>query len=530
MKIQYSNDARRNRQRAECLHSFLQHYGTQLTSLWLHRGSAWRPLPTLQQLPCAQLLSLSVHGPLESLLQLGPHNGLASGLLDSCTRLTRLQLQNAAVAGALSHLSVVTSLRELKLDCVSRVNADEVNAADLPGVVVSCLTNLTHLHVEQMNFPDVHSVSCLANLRVLFVGSHRLPMLSPTAHGQSPGFLLPACLQQLVLRGVVLDSALLAPATQLTQLELAGVFIRGHDNLSSGSCLLLAFAGLQQLKSLELCSLQDLNWPAPSAAFTTLTASPKLQRLLLHGTGLPQAVWEHVFPPAPELRAELTQFRCSEPAFWGLRAVCNLVRCLPACQHLLLRVAGGPPVALLTTLTSLTCLVVYVDCTRDASMVLASVRHIATLTTLRDLNLRPQVAEGSADFGKLALLPLTNLMQLTCLVVRTIDDRASGSLLPWRKQDWQGQNQVRSGLLTGCGSRLQGVHFACPPCPPISQSFFARPTCCVLAAVPLSVMRHPLLSCAPRRLQQANPRMCGSRCSSTAESHSAIVHPIGPRE
>lgn len=92
---------------------------------------------------------------------------------------------------------------------------------------------------------------------------------------------------------------MLASATQLSVVRLHGATVQRQAGMSNGAALLSAVGELRQLEDLALSKLGDrVDWPAPSAAYSVLTAHSTLQALSIGSCRLPVGAWAHVFSPA----------------------------------------------------------------------------------------------------------------------------------------------------------------------------------------------------------------------------------------
>lgn len=277
----------------------------------------------------AQTLSNRDHA-----LHLGSVAGVP-GVVDICTGLTRLELSSCCVVApggdsALISLSELVHLQHLSLESVYKQRADGGGRvhATFPGHILPCLQSLTHLRVLETGCDaGMHHVSFLSKLSVLDIACNQgpdaqLPLrLAPDIAPGAEPFALPASLHELFVgEGVLLDASLLSSATQLKELHLIEAGVEDGPDQSDGSALLAAVANLQELETLHLERMFDVEWPAPCAAYGAFTASSKLTSLAVQGFGLPVVAWEHVFPPTRHLPALAHFSPCKDgddPGCWG---------------------------------------------------------------------------------------------------------------------------------------------------------------------------------------------------------------------
>lgn len=289
---------------------------------------------------CPNLLSLEVRGRYTcSFLQLSPFDGHAD-VLASCTGLTLLVLDSSVLqvdaaadrrvmsgrcsfawhhrprippTTSLAGISVLGQLRDLRLSGVCQrdpVDMLRYSEAVFPGSILVCLPQLTSLDLHKVWVQDMHHVSSLSKLAVLsllnVLGPRERPHVlwndpNPALLDISPSFSdylhrSAVVSEQSLGPGVVVGPVMMSPVTQLTRLVLDHSVLQGQDDMTAGASLLAALRCLQQLQVLELRNLR-VAWPAPSAVFSALTASPALTALSLMNVRLPESVWPHVFPP-----------------------------------------------------------------------------------------------------------------------------------------------------------------------------------------------------------------------------------------
>lgn len=71
--------------------------------------------------------------------------------------------------------------------------------------------------------------------------------------------------------------------------------------LDDAAALLAALAELQQLTFILIMDPAH-GWPAAGPAYAAITASSKLQQLMLYGCQPPAGIWPHVFAPGKQLQ------------------------------------------------------------------------------------------------------------------------------------------------------------------------------------------------------------------------------------
>lgn len=294
----------------------------------------------------------------------GPRPG--PGVLDSCTGLTRLDLDDCdGDSGPLGALTVLVHLQDLRI-CMHEKPVD--GGADFfTGTMLMSLAQLTSLELVDVVCEDMQHLTCLSKLCTLNLSPcsdppHARVRLSP---GIAPGgFALPASLCSFITTyGLSLNPAVLSAG--LTGLHISGAYededvltvIEGHGGVSNGAALLAALSKLTRLCALhlELSGSRTL-WPPHSSvtAFSCLTASSKLTALYLNAV-FPDGAWHHVFA-AGRVRhgGSLESFQDVGPYVWPVAEVSSLVRGAPGCCQLYMGVEGSPSVAALAPLSALT--------------------------------------------------------------------------------------------------------------------------------------------------------------------------------
>lgn len=124
-------------------------------------------MPVLSRLPCQHLCQLELS---RCSVQLGPcPSNNQPGVLQACTAITQLVLDDCNLPGgrtSLAALSGVPALCRLRLCNLRHDEMPRHNGFDLPAAVLSCLQQLTHFEVRQMDVSIQH-ISCLQKLQQL---------------------------------------------------------------------------------------------------------------------------------------------------------------------------------------------------------------------------------------------------------------------------------------------------------------------------------------------------------------------------
>lgn len=242
-----------------------------------------------------------------------------------------------------------------------------------------------------------------------------------------PGFAFPASLTKIELRSRIEAVLLSLVPAGLSELVLWGCEVEGPAE--GPSSLLASMAHLQQLTTLTLYVLGDLNWPPLGPAYSALAASSCLRSVCLLHCKPPAGVWEYVFPASRKLphllHLEISDDGEMPPApapTWGAGGLSSLVSACPNLRHL-----KGPTlqhelhVSEVHKLTALTHL--------EGGFVSGSRwRHKGCLHVVKGLTAMPQLRhlefgwhEGSLEVDPLQ--PLTSLTALTYLsAIVTISD------------------------------------------------------------------------------------------------------------
>jgi len=247
-------------QRFMGLQQWMLHHGHHITSVQLSASNA-----TLTELPCPNLRSLKL---VFTTVQLGA-SSTQLGVLHRCTRLTKLQVNSCLYTdgqNGLAALSALVCLQHLEL----HISYNNGAHCQMPSTVFQHLQQLTYIDVldrqpQFLNTRTLEHISCLVNLQELRIESK--VSLSPST---IPGISRLTALHTLSLQDVELDPVCLQDCTQV--------------------------------QSLQLCYLQ-YDPHVAAAAYSSLTASSKLQKLRVTVVDLPPGIWRHVFPQDRKLPA-----------------------------------------------------------------------------------------------------------------------------------------------------------------------------------------------------------------------------------
>jgi len=424
----------RDQASVDSLQSWMDNHGQYVKRLQV---SPWPKPVSLALLACRHLQQLDLEWIKLVVMAMGPNssNSHGSGHPVALTTLTKLHLSCCTVAGGLVGLSVLTALKELKVD----------GQSCFPGSLFQHYRLLTRLVLTSGDVTDLHFISCLVSLQQLKGGTDSIPNITC---GLLPGGL-PASLRVLELCPIVMDPVVLSGLTNMRDLRLEGSSKQAYQNdfeLEGGSAvqLLDAIAAMQQLEELILFGIR-CDWPTASfAAYSSLTASSNLTCLWLDDCRLPAGALERMLPPAGVLYefAMLEYNNGPEYAIipWHSEDVDMLLMHCPALRWVNFGLQSSDDLDRLTRLSALTKL----DASFAEAEPVGSITDTATkFTRLRDLRLII-----AAPGEKTALLPLTALRQLTKLEVQAWYDYTS---------DW-GDIYLVSGrvmLTTVAGSTLR---------------------------------------------------------------------------
>lgn len=415
----------KNQQRMDSLQLYLGKHGAHLTSLTLKR-SLFEHALDLSRLPCKHLQALRAEN---CTMQLDGQPGSSrQGLLHECTALTQLDFCNfeGDFRTVLSPLSALTRLQHLVLDDPgSTLPLEGLGWFPLPVGFLGHFSQLTYLNLglELGGAVDWGALPLLRKVHITLsdlagadlAGMRQLQQLS-SLHVTAATELVfssdvvPASVRRLNLRRVQLQPS---PMCSLASLSLFEV------QLPDAAALLEMLAQLQQLTSLS--SIDPVcEWPAATAAYAGLTASSKLQELLLHGCEPPVGVWQHVFAHSkrlPELRrAGLWWYGMDgiaiSPTPAGLQFssgdVQRLATCCPGLVDLCIALHPDADLTPLSKLTGLT----------ELNLEGASARGVAVLAALTGLCTLQLHSRHASLVEERWLLPLTALRQMTWLSCR----------------------------------------------------------------------------------------------------------------
>jgi hypothetical protein len=290
---------------------------------------------TLCQLPdMTQLSSLQLHGLKVQL----PRGDDQQGVLAAAAPLKQLQLSNCLLLGGerrlaaalaqlpnLEHLGIKDTSYYYDPPAASRTLAPTYTLASVLQQL-QCLTYLElddDLDMQAQDLPGqprlqhLQTLTRLADLRLDFFDSIRASVITASILSGAHQ------LTRLQLPGFAVEPGALASKTQLQHLHLHNCRIIGG---AVGVAQLLShLQEMQQLTYLDLeksllydwlrdergepirlkqeqgyCRENRVTIPHPTA-FAALTASSKLQHLIISGCTLPSGVWPHIFPAGRQL-------------------------------------------------------------------------------------------------------------------------------------------------------------------------------------------------------------------------------------
>ena len=397
---------------ADSIFTWLSHYGQHLTRLSMDH--CCKPL---LQLPCPNLLELQLGGH-ECTVQLGPAADGNPGVIQSCTKLTRLEVW----CDALDTDTTVINDGLMSLVHLQHLNVGPVLQAPgaehpLIGDTLPSFQHLTYLEVHRLSIENLLQLGTLTNLQELRLSADDLS-LNDIAVGPSsvPGLGLPTSLTRLGLLSPMEAGLLSLIPADLQDLSIEhGV----HGPAVGPDSFLSGLARLQNLNRLYIDPYKNMHWPAPGPVYSALTASTGLISLEIIEPQFPKGVWQHVFP-AKRILPHLNFISVPHKAEWGDRGpefawgaadVSGLVGCCPN-LHMIeeIHLQHGMHVSQLHRLTALT----YVNLIYDRDSVAAfeqSVKGLAGLSQIRHM----RVELDSVELTVAGLLPLTKLTALTAL-------------------------------------------------------------------------------------------------------------------
>ena len=383
---------------------WLPHYGQHVTCLELSQISQ-----PLLQLPCPNLLQLSLT---KCSVQLGPAADGTPGVIQGCTKLTRLELLcniiEAPEGVELDSLSSLVHLEHLVMRPKTYPDLQSYSIAGLSSATLPRLTYLTHFTARSMSIQNLDQLGGLTNLQELYLSVHDGSIaIGPRS---VPGLVFPAMLRKVEL-GIKVEAGILSLVPDgLQDVFLADPQVEGPVE---GPWSLLSYVGqLQQLTRLAL--LVD-DWPAPGPAYSSITASSSLVELGLPQVNLPASVWPHVFPPTCKLpHLTLLIFNDElegQKAPWGAADLSSLISCCPnLCMIAGMFLQHGSWVSELHKLARLTDMFLEYPAS-DSAALADSLLGLAAVTPLQ--NLAIQLQQQHLSMG--SLLPLTSLTALTSL-------------------------------------------------------------------------------------------------------------------
>jgi hypothetical protein len=434
---------------------WLCNHGQQLTSLQFWSWPLLQQQQLLQELPCPNLLELEI---VRGRVQLGPTADGYPGVMQDCTKLTRLKLLGYTISdmpedGLIDSLSSLVHLQHLEAFAEA---GKGLSIATLPR-----LQHLTCLHVMDMSTENLSQLSGLTNLQDLHLTEVGETKGCPST---VPGLALPTSLTILKLSDYTDAGIVSVVPTGLQHLQLScGSEV---DPPNGPGSWLSSLGRLQQLTSLYV--LPVLNsvgaWPHAGPVYSALTASSNLVSLGIsdnQGYGCPDGIWQFVFPASRKLPhlTSLDVFDIAAPhersryPAWSAVDLSCLISCCPSlCELSTLPLHPLLHVSELHKLTALTQLIMFhypsdsgpdssdsdSDCLDDVDGFEECVRGLAVVTHLRHLELKH--VSQAVNFA--SLLPLTSLTSLTKFEVYWIpdfdsdgdevDDGVFMSLGPWQ--------------------------------------------------------------------------------------------------
>ena len=393
---------------------WLSQYGQQITNLHLSGSQE-----TARMLTCPNLrdLVLSSADDCSSDLsvQLGPAADGQPGILQDCTKLTRLKLScnviDAPAGVEVDSLSGLVLLKELHVEPANS-NTVVLSQRTLPS-----LTRLTHLCMA-LAAENLTQLGLLTNLEQLslYEGDSNHTATGPSS---MPDLVFPASLTQLSLCCSVEAGVISLVPDTLESLEMGGAVEGPTDGPGS---LMACLSRLQQLTYLYLDLEDGMSWPPPGPAYSALTASSDLVYLQLINP--PAGVWSYVFPEGhklPQLDLFGTKaltldqvFEIDASSAWGAADLRSLVSCCPNLFEFLedpLHLLHGSHVSVLHKLTCLTNLSLMYGA-GDLASCQVSMKGLAAVTQLQSLSVD---LRGTDSMTVATLLPLTSLKALTSL-------------------------------------------------------------------------------------------------------------------
>ena len=289
----------------------------------------------LQQLPCPNLLELKL---CLCSIQLGPTADGQPGVVQGCTKLTRLDMRCNLIdapAGAvvdslsslvhLQHLSLLPRTVEWHDHVFVPAATNSLSIGGLSSETLPRLTCLTYLDVRSLSALNLAQLGGLTNLKEFSAACLAADedgfAVSPSS---VPGFAFPSSLTKLDLDLNVEAGILSLLPDGLKHLHMSECRVEGPAE-GPGS-MLFYLARLQQLTRLELY-LED-DWPPAGPAYSALTASGTLAALAVGDATLPTGIWPHVFPSTRQM-LHLTHLWFSDDSVWDATDMSRLVSSCP---------------------------------------------------------------------------------------------------------------------------------------------------------------------------------------------------------
>mgnify|MGYP001807862828 CR=1 FL=1 len=369
---------------------WIGNHGQHLTSLHF---DGWPQL--LQELHCPELLQLQLS---YCNVQLGPTADGVPGVIQGCTKLTRLELDDSDILDT-SDDAVVDSLSSLVHLQHLDVGFDSVlfERATLP-----CWQHLTALSQPRLSTANFQRLSGLTSLQELHLATAGDDDVGPNSSA------LPPSLTKLLLCPEVFVDILSVVPIGLLDLQMYCHFDCGFEE---GPGLWLSYLGrLQCLTRLDVLTEDVLEWPIVGPVYSALTASSSLVHLHMDFS-CPEGVWQYMFNATCKL-PHLMHMRLSMSLpLWCAGDLSRLASCCPSlCDAGTLSLQSGLSVSELHKLTTLTRLGVFHD-NEDTVSFEEAMRGLAALTQLRHV----EVERVSQSIKVAALLPLTSLTALTAI-------------------------------------------------------------------------------------------------------------------
>jgi hypothetical protein len=382
----------------------------------------FRQLPLQLQLTSLQLGCLG--------LQLQPGNGFqdvlgAAGL----AALKQLRLKDCKLLDDTSGKQLTAAMSLLPAG-LEHLSIDGFNSsAWFPTAVLQQLQQLTYLGLRCVYIvpPEddgsnplqpMQALSRLRDLRLLGLANSFKPRITASMLSGMPH------LTRLVFGQMEVDPGAFAGKSQLQHLAAkwcsvnAGATCAPADRAPGVAQLLSHLQQLTQLTYLGLTNSLGAgeDYPLTAAAYSSLTASSKLQYLDIGACRLPTGIWEHMVPAGRKLQ-QMQYLRMSIICRWSNGPAAPegewLVGCCPSLQSLDMRAVqcNAELLAALQGLSELHTL----GLTLADSTAVADVQRVCQLTGLRELNLQAALGNCWDRDTEGWLMQVTQLKQLTTL-------------------------------------------------------------------------------------------------------------------